>query len=164
MKKLFKENKIVFTLLIIAIVAIIVTLLLLFRYFYFGNGKTVYGDRLKGIENVEITSDKRSEVESKINEDSLVDNSNVMVKGKIIYIKIIFNKKATLEEAKSVAVKSLEYFKDEEKAFYDFNFTLQQNVDADVEGFLIMGAKNVSGSNLIWNNNNKQIETNKDDK
>ena len=42
--------------------------------------------------------------------------------------------------------------------FYDFEFTLKQNATEKTEGFLIMGAKNVNGSNLVWNNNNSTSE------
>ena len=74
-----------------------------------------------------------------------------------IYIKINFNEKATLVEAQSIAVKSLEKFTEDEKKFYDFEFTLYQESTEQKEGFRIMGAKNVNGSNLVWNNNNATL-------
>ena len=76
------------------------------------------------------------------------------ITGKIVYIKINFNESASLVEAESVAVKALDNFSDSEKAFYDFEFTLAQAATDKTEGFKIMGAKNVNGSNLVWNNNN----------
>ena len=154
MKKMFKENRNLFIILMIALVCIIISALLLFKYFYFGNGQSKYGSRLQGIENVIIEDIKKSEVATYLEEDSKVTSAKVEVTGKIVYIKINFNNEATLTEAKTIAVKSLDKFSEEEKNFYDFSFTLYQESSENVEGFRIMGAKNVNGTNLVWNNNN----------
>ena len=154
MKKLYNENRTLFIILTIAIVCIFISLVLLLKYFYFGNGQTKYGDRLQGIENVKIDDNKINDVKSSIQLEDKVSSVSMNVNGKIIYIKINFNNNATLVEAQSIAVKSLEKFSDDEKKFYDFEFTLYQDSTEQKEGFRIMGAKNVNGSNLVWNNNN----------
>src|SRR5574344_1993200 len=143
MKKMYQENRTLFILLMIALVCIIVSLILLFKYFYFGNGSSKYGDRLNGIENVEIKDDKLSEIKSNIESGKNVASASVSIAGKIVYIKITFNSGATLVEAEGIGVKALDNFTDEEKAFYDFEFTLYQEAQDKVEGFRIMGAKNV---------------------
>ena len=162
MKKMYKENKTLFIILMIALVCIIISLILLFKYFYFGNGQSKYGDRLKGIENVEITDTLKDEVISFIEGEKNVSNANLFVTGKIIYIKINFDSGATLPEAQSVAVKSLDKFSDDEKAFYDISYTLYQEANESGDGFRIMGAKNVNGSNLVWNNNNATTTADED--
>ena len=154
MKKMYKENKTLFIILLIALICIIISGALLFKYFYFGNGQSKYGDRLKGIEEVTITDEHKDEVIKSIEEDEKVINSDLFVTGKIIYIKINFESSATLPEAQSVAVKSLDKFSDEEKGFYDISYTLYQEANEAGDGFRIMGAKNVNGTNLVWNNNN----------
>ena len=154
MKKLYRDNKTLFVLLTIALVCIVLSIVLLFKYFYFGNGETKYGNRLDGIQNVTISDDSMSNIKSKIQDNKLVSSASVAVTGKIVYIKITFNETASLVEAESVAVKALDNFSDSEKAFYDFEFTLAQAATDKTEGFKIMGAKNVNGSNLVWNNNN----------
>ena len=154
MKKYLKENRTLFILLAIAAACIVISTILLFKYFYFGNGGSKYGNRLDGIENVEIKKDKQEEVVSKIKEDKLVENATILITGKRVDIRIVFNDSANLTDAKSVAVKSLDNFSDEEKGFYDIEFTLKQEATEKAEGFLIMGAKNVNGSNLVCNNNN----------
>ena len=58
-----------------------------------------------------------------------------------------------LAEAESLALKSLDEFSEEEKKFYDFNYTLKQNSTDTSDGFIISGARNKSGTGLIWNNN-----------
>lgn len=158
MKKYLKENRTLFILMIVAIVCIVVSVILLFKYFYFGNGGSNYGDRLEGIENVRISDDKRNEVANKIQENSLVESATVNVTGKRIDIRMVFTEKASLVDAQGVALKSLDNFSDEEKGFYDFEFTLKKEATEKSDPFLIMGAKNVNGSNLVWNNNNSTSE------
>ena len=160
MKKYFKENRTLFILMIVAISCIVISVILLLKYFYFGNGGTKYGSRLDGIENVQINDSKKDEIASKIAENELVKSATVTITGKRIDIRIVFEDKPTLVDAEGIALKSLDNFSDDEKAFYDFEFTLKQEATENTDGFLIMGAKNVNGSNLVWNNNNvsKQSE------
>lgn len=139
-------------LIIIACATISVGLLL--KYFYFGNGGSKYGDRLDGIEAAIISDNKKSEVANSIKEGKNVKDATVTITGKIIYIRIAFEAGADLDTSKSIAVKSLEQFSEEEKKFYDVHFTLVSEKTDTNEGFTIMGAKNVNGTNLIWNNNN----------
>ena len=139
-------------LIIIACATISVGLLL--KYFYFGNGGSKYGDRLDGIEAAIISDNKKSEVANSIKEGKNVKDATVTITGKIIYIRIAFEAGADLDTSKSIAVKSLEQFSEEEKKFYDVHFTLVSEKTDTNEGFTIMGAKNVNGTNLIWTNNN----------
>ena len=139
-------------LIIIACAAISVGLLL--KYFYFGNGGSKYGDRLDGIEAAIISDDKKSEVVNSIKEGKNVKDATVTITGKIIYIRIAFEAGADLDTSKSIAIKSLEQFSEEEKKLYDVQFTLVSEKTDTNEGFTIMGAKNVNGTNLIWNFNN----------
>ena len=114
MKKLMKENKPIFFMIVIVIVCAIISVALLFKYFYFGNGGTKYGDRLDGIDRVAITDSKRLDVEAKAKESKGVSNAEVLVTGKIIYIRISFDTTVSLVDAQSTAVKLLEEFGDEE--------------------------------------------------
>lgn len=140
--------------LLIIIACIGVSIGLLLKYFYFGNGGSKYGDRLDGIEAVLIADDKKNEVANSLKEEKNVKDATVTVTGKIIYIRIAFEAGADLETSKSIAVKSLEQFSEDEKKFYDVNFTLVSDKTDNSDGFTIMGAKNVNGTNLVWNNNN----------
>src|SRR5574344_896356 len=96
MKKLYKENRTLFILIIVALSCILISLILLFKYFYFGNGASKYGDRLDGIENVEISTDLENKVKDNINSNKMVSNSSINIAGKIVYIKITFNETASL--------------------------------------------------------------------
>ena len=152
MKKLYNENRTLFIILATAVGCILLSLILLLKYFYFGNGQTKYGDRLNGV--VKIEDNKINEIKSNIQMDEKVASVSINVSGRIIYTKITFNNSATLVDAENVAVKSLEQYSEEEKNCYDFEFILYQDSTEEKEGFRIMGAKNVNGSNLVWTNNN----------
>ena len=139
-------------LIIIACVGISAALLL--KYFYYGNGGSKYGDRLDGIELITVSDDKKNSVVEDIKKRKNVKDAKVEVSGKIIYVRIAFNAGADLDTSKAIAVKTLEQFSDEEKAFYDVHFTLVSEKNEASDGFTIMGSKNVNGTNLIWGNNN----------
>ena len=154
MKKFIRNNKAICFMVLIISACIGISVALLLKYFYFGNGGSKYGDRLDGIEAAIISDDKKSEVANRIKEGKNVKDATVTITGKIIYIRIAFEAGADLDTSKSIAVKSIEQFSEEEKKSYDVHFTLVSEKTDTNEGFTIMGAKNVNGTNLIWNNNN----------
>ena len=154
MKKFFKENKTLVILLTIAVICVVISVSLLFKYFYFGNGGTKFGSRLDGIENVTISEESKNNTIANIESLDKVEKASMIITGKRIDIKIVFKSDATLTEAQNIALKSLDNFSEEEKKFYDFEFTIKQEATETTEGFLLMGAKNVNGTNLVWVNNN----------
>lgn len=154
MKKFYNEHRVFTILMAIAIVCLILVATVLIKCFYSGGNKGKYGDRLEGIEAVEINNSKISDIETKIKADQIVKSAKITITGKIVYFDLKFLSETSLVEAQSIALKSLDNFSDEEKAFYDFHFTLKQESTAESDGFLIEGAKNKNGSGLVWNNNN----------
>ena len=150
--KFYKEHRVFTILMSIVIVCIVLIATVLFRLFY-DSKKGKYGDRLEGIEKVALSEKKLDEVETKILAEKDVLVAEARVQGKIVYITITFDAPESLDEAKSTAQKSLENFSDDEKAFYDFHFTLKKSSTENAEGFLISGAKNKNGSGFSWNNN-----------
>ena len=163
LKKFYKEHRVFTILMSVVIVCLILIITVLVQIFYFGNGNDKYGDRLEGIDNVKISESKESDFENNIKNNEKVKNCDLVVTGRIIYITIQFEETTDLEEAKNIALKSLESFSEDETAFYDFNFTLKKNTSDKVEGFLISGARTKNGSGLVWNNNRQVTEEEVDD-
>ena len=151
-KKLWMENRVLFVLFIIVFICACIILGVVFKYF-FGATKSNYGERLDGIEAVEITDTMKNDFLVAIKDDELVDNATIDVRGKIVYIYLTFNEGSSLVEAQSKALEALQTFEQNYLDFYDFHFTLKSEATENSEGFLIMGAKNVNGSGLVWNNN-----------
>lgn len=160
-KRFYKEHRIFTILMAIVLVSVILIATVLFQLFG-GNGKDKYGDRLDGIENVPITEERQDDYRDKLVANGKIKTASIEITGRIIYIKIVFEPTIDIVEAEGIALKSLEEFSDDEKKFYDVQFTLQQESTDKVEGFLIEGSHNKNGNGLIWNNNRKveQQETN----
>ena len=152
-KKFFKEHRIFTMLMAIVVVCLVLIITVLINVFYMGNGSNKYGNRLEGIENVQISDSRQSDFENNIANNEKVKKVDIRVQGKIVYITMQIEPGIKIEEAKSIALKTLDEFSDEEKSFYDFNFTLKQNSTENSDGFLISGARNKNGTGLIWNNN-----------
>lgn len=157
-KKFYQNNRVFVILMSIVLICIIIMTICLISYFYGSKDSSVYGERLDGIDAVKIEESRQNDIDTKIEESPLVDYAKILVTGKIVYININFEKTASLEEAQGKAIEVLNEFSDEEKKFYDFHFTLEQKKSETGEGFIISGAKNVNGTNLVWNNNNEVKE------
>ena len=103
------------------------------------------------IEKVVIKDSKISEIEKKIAEDELVKEVSIDIKGKLIYVIISLNT-GTHADSESIAQSSLELFSDEEKAFYDIHYTVE-NLDEEIkDNFPIMGTITAGNSVIKWTN------------
>lgn len=151
-KKLWEQNRVLFVLFIIIIVCLLIVIGVFASYF-FGSSKSNYGERLNGIENYKITEEMENNFLDSLKNDEQVSDANFKIRGKVVYVTIYFKEGISLVEAESKALASLQNFDENYQKFYDFNYTLKQDATEASEGFLIMGAKNVNGSGLVWNNN-----------
>jgi flagellar basal body-associated protein FliL len=152
LKKAWENNRILFVLVCILIVCFI-TIIIISCSFFFSGSKSTYGDRLNNIDDHPITDEFKSSYLGNIKENKIVSDATMEVSGRIIYVTISFNTNTTLDEAKSVATKSIDKLSDNLIDYYDISFTLKCNGSDSSDGFNIMGAHNVSGNGVIWNNN-----------
>ncbi len=152
--KFFKEHRIFTMLMAIVVVCMVLIMTVLINVFGgFGDDANKYGNRLEGIDKIEISEKKESDFENNIANNDKIKSVDLRIQGKIIYITMQVEPGVVLEEAQGIAQKSLDEFSDEEKAFYDFQFMLKQNSTENSEGFIISGSKNANGTKLSWNNN-----------
>ena len=153
MKRILSENKVLLVLAIIIIVSLIVIGVSMVMYFYTGNGKDEYGDRLQGIENVEILNDIDKKVAELYTDIAAFNEVVVNVKGKIIYINIDIKENLSLVDAQSLAIKSLEAFSEEEKGFYDIQIIITaKTTEEESDIYPLMGYKNAKNSQVVWTN------------
>ena len=152
LKEIWGKNKVLIVLGIILIICFIAILIVTFSFF-FGGSESVYGDRLDGIENYPIEDSFIDEYIANLESDEMINSATFDTKGRIIYVTIDFVGDTSLVEAQSKAAASLEQFSEETLSYYDINFTLTSESTENSEGFTIMGARNVAGSGLVWNNN-----------
>ncbi len=152
LKKLFIRNKVWFVLIIILIVCFLLIIYGLVKYFYIGINNDTYGDRLEGISENELDKDIESDVQAIYESNDNVGEVILDLKGKIIYITIDFVKATKVKDAKSLALKSLEAFSEEEKLFYDIQYILTAETITEDEFYPTMGYKNSSSQVVVWIN------------
>ena len=157
LKKIWNENRILFVLFLILIVCFIAICLVVFSYFM-GTNKSVYGNRLDG--EVKIPDTQEKEYVDALKSDEMVSDVTWRKGVRTIYITIKFNEKASLVEAESKAVASLEKIEEKVIKYYDVNFIIMQDkvTGDETKGFTIMGSSNVSGTGVVWSNNTEIVE------
>lgn len=130
---------------------ILIFLLVLFiflKQFMVDPTKDSYGDRLSGIENVKINNDRLKDMINELSKDSKVDKITYRINGRLVNIIIIVNGDTSIDDAKGLANKTLEYFKDEEKKYYDIQVLLDSEKDS--EDYPTIGYKHKTSDNLVW--------------
>ncbi len=151
-KDMWNRNRVLIVLITIVLVCFCIMGVVIVKYFFGGNVSS-YGDRLDDIKDFPFKEEDQLALINKIKENEIVSDVAVNVHGKIIYIRILFNDKASLDAAKAVASKSLEVISSEYQSKYDLEYTIVQESTESVGGFTLMGAKNINRGALIWNNN-----------
>ncbi len=126
--------------------------------YFVGTNKSVYGDRLKN--KVNVSKKAEEDYVKAIKDDEMVNDATIRVGVKTIYITLKFNEKASLVEAQSKAVASLDALSEEILGYYDINFILLQDDVAgdETKGFTIMGSNNVNGTGVVWSNTTEIVE------
>lgn len=153
-RKFYREHRVFTILMAVAVVCVALIVYVLIDCFYSGSDTNKWGTRCEAVEKLPITKAIKEEIIGKIEAEELVESASISVKCRRIETKIVFKPEAELIQAESIALKSLEYYSEEESQAYDFEFELQNPGSDKSDGFSIWGAKNKSGSGLIWNNNN----------
>ena len=147
----YKKNRVYSILMIISIICIVSILVGVILYFVGQTNKDKYGNRLEGIESVQINEEKVTEIEDKITQNELVKESKVNIKGKLIYVNIILNT-GKHTDSETIAQSFLELFSEDEKAYYDIQFIIS-NEDKNIEdNFPVMGYIKASNSVIKWTN------------
>lgn len=151
LKSFYKNNRVYSILMIVSIVCIVSILVGVLVYFLGQTSKDKYGNRLDGIESVEITEDKITEIEKKITESELVKSCDVVIKGKLVYVTITLSS-GTHADSEAIAQTSLELFSEEEKAFYDIQYIVSNEDKTTEENFPVMGYIKAGNSVIKWTN------------
>ena len=151
MKKVIKENKVLFILAVIVLVSLILMGVGLIKYFYSTNGDK-YGDRLNDIEKHKLKSTLSDDIKALY--EGGVETVSVDVKGKIVYIIMNVSDGVSKVDSQSYAVKALDVFSDEDKSYYDIQFMITcKNVSEETTIYPMEGYKNSSNTQIVWTNN-----------
>lgn len=143
--KFVKKHK-TLTLIILIIIAVVLAFFILRDTINFDESTAVYGNRLEGIEAVEITKDQKTSVAEALKERT--ESVTVRVAGKLVNVIIETKGDVALEEAKGMATTALAAFSDEQKSFYDYQFLI--NNSENQEQYPIIGYMQHSRDSVTW--------------
>ena len=146
LKNLWANNRILLILGIILVVCFIAIIVVVMTYFV-GSKKSVYGSRYDNMKTHIKEAEQNSYIKA-LEERSGVEKVALRVQGKTLYIRVTFKDDIKLDDAKKIVDESLDKFSDAIKETYDMNFTIKNSLFGT-----LMGARNVSGNGLSWNNN-----------
>lgn len=151
-KKIWVENRVLLVLAIILLTCLIVFAIVSLTYFY-GASDNVYGNRLDTTKNVPLNDKLFKDIKNELEEHESVTSASIKLKGKIIYINIVFVNETSMDDAKVIAESATELFNDDELAVYDIQFTISVKKTEENPGYTLMGARNSNGSGIVvWNN------------
>lgn len=148
-KGFYHNNRVYVILMGVSLFCLALILVVFVYYFLSQNNTGTYGNRLNGIENVKITDDKLEGMKKAIEENAIVDHASLKIKGKIVYINI-YIKEDKIDDAKNVAIKSLELFEEEQSSVYDVLFAIDLIGNAENTVFPIMGSKKSDNTIISW--------------
>ena len=146
LKKFYKNNRIYCILMGISLFCLALIAMLFVVYFVNQTRNDTYGNRLNGIESMEISDSEKDEIVNVIKESDKVDKATVNIKGKIIYVNV-YLLDGNRDLANSIAVKVLNTLNEEKKDFYDINFSFNKDDD---EAFPFMGYKKSDATIISW--------------
>ena len=147
MKKFIKNNRLaVVTFIICAIFVIMIFAIKL--TFFPDESKAKYGDRLDGIEKVEITSSQEDDLIKALNESEEVSDVSCNIEGRTLNVIITVNDEVELDSAKALSSVVIDNLKEKQVKFYDMQVFIEKNND-DVR-FPIIGYKHQDKDAFSW--------------
>lgn len=141
-----KNNKVMCIIIGVILIFVIGAFLLLKTFFPSGNE---YGNRLKGIDKVKISSKRLKEAEKKIEDRKKIKSAKVFIKGRLIKIIITVEEDADIDDMKDYALERLELFKEKELKYYDVQIYLN-NEKADAKHYPAIGYKHKTSEKIKW--------------
>lgn len=145
--KFIKNNKILITLILIAVIMFSTILIIIFSNLSSGNDE--YGNRLDEIEKYPITDEVINNIKNEISSLEKVKSINYNLEGRLINFVIKVEDDLIVSEAKNYSEKILENFSDDIKSYYDIQILIDSNID-ESENYPIIGYKHKTSDSLVW--------------
>lgn len=113
------------------------------------SGEPVYGNRLDGIEEVELTEEDQSEIVKALKEKSYVVSASVHVSGKIINVIVKVEKGTKTSTSRALNTTITKVIDDDQKDFYDIQLFVT-NEDEDASGYPVIGYKSATAKKFTF--------------
>ena len=147
MKKFIKYNKV--TTIAFIICVIFVVLVFAIKLTFFPNeGTAIYGDRLDGIEKVEITDKQQKDIIKSLEDKDEVKSADTDIKGRTLNVLITVNDDVELDPAKALTSSVIDNLKKDQTSFYDIQVFISK--DNDDTRFPIIGYKHQDKDEFSW--------------
>lgn len=146
MKQIFRKK----TKLIIAFIIVIIAVLALCIAYniIFANSNGKYGNRLDGIEAVNIKTKQKNEIKKNIESLEISSSVKVYLTGKILKATVVVKDDVGLDKAKETYTKVMEKLSDEQKKYFDVQILLDKK--GKDENYPTIGYKNKNRENPSW--------------
>ena len=157
--KFIKNHKTEFILLVIVGLILLVSVIM-FLVVWFQGTNNKYGDRLNGIEKVELKEDYMKSLLSKIKEEKeYVIEDSYNLEGRLLSVSVKVKSYTDKNETKKIGDIIKENLKEEELSFYDIqlyiNFEEEEKKEETEENkvYPIIGYKHKTSDSFVWSNN-----------
>ena len=135
-----------------AIVAVVVFVLVVAGLLYFkqvfnaDEATAIYGSRLEGREQIEITQERINQVKTAIKDYS--NETSIRIAGRIIEVMVDVKDNVSIQDAKNLGTPIVFAFTEEERAYYDIQIFLTN--EKNTEQFPAIGYKHHTKPTLTW--------------
>lgn len=147
MKNFIKNNKVTVVAFIICVIFVILVFAIKLTFFP-NEGTAIYGDRLDGIEEVEITDDEQDKIISSLEGKDEVKKVETDIKGRTLNVLITVNDDVELDPAKALTSSITDTLDKEQLGFYDIQVFISK--DNDDARFPIIGYKHQDKDEFSW--------------
>ena len=147
MKNFIKNNKVTVVAFIICVIFVVLVFAIKLTFFP-NEGTAIYGDRLDGIEKVEITDKQQKDIIKSLEDKDEVKSADTDIKGRTLNVLITVNDDVELDPAKALTSSVIDNLKKEQTSFYDIQVFISK--DNDDTRFPIIGYKHQDKDEFSW--------------
>lgn len=147
MKNFIKNNKVTVVAFIICVIFVILVFAVKLTFFP-NEGTAIYGDRLDGIEEVEITDKQQEDIIKSLEDKDEVKEVSCDVKGRTLNVLITVNDDVELDPAKALTSSITDNLEEDQTSYYDIQVFISK--DNDDTRFPIIGYKHQNKDGFSW--------------
>ena len=147
MKNFIKNNKVTVVAFIICVIFVILVFAVKLTFFP-NEGTAIYGDRLDGIEEVEITDKQQEDIIKSLEDKDEVKKVSCDIKGRTLNVLITVNDDVELDPAKALTSSITDNLEENQTSYYDIQVFISK--DNDDTRFPIIGYKHQDKDEFSW--------------
>ena len=148
MKNFIKNNKVTVVAFIICVIFVVLVFAIKLTFFP-NEGTAIYGDRLDGIEKVEITDKQQKDIIKSLEDKGEVKSADTDIKGRTLNVLITVNDDVELDPAKALTSSVIDNLKKDQTSFYDIQVFISKDNEDDAS-FPIIGYKHQDKDSFAW--------------